>query len=166
VLKVIDFDKVDSGNVQSQFHLKPNVGKSKVQALSGAMQLCFGLKIETIPHKLTQENDEQLLGKADLIIDCLDNFAARDVVQKYARRKSVPCLHGALAANGGYGRVVWDEKFQIDSEAGIGGATCEDGAHLPFISITASYLARAAQEFLSTGRQFGFEVSPAGANRT
>jgi molybdopterin/thiamine biosynthesis adenylyltransferase len=165
-LRIIDFDRVEQKNVQSQFHNKLNVGKSKVQSLSGTMQLLFGLKLGTIPHKLTTENDDQLLAGADLIIDCLDNAQARIVVQNFARRSKTACLHGALAADGGFGRVVWDERFVIDSEVGANAATCEDGAHLPFIAITSAYLARAAQEFLATGRKIGFEVNPAGANRT
>ncbi len=165
-IRIVDFDRVDSKNTQSQFHIKPNVGKSKVQSLSSAMQLFFGLKLGTTPHKLTSENDDQLLAGADLIIDCLDNAQARTIVQNFARRAHTPCLHGALAADGGFGRIVWDEKFIIDSEVGVNAATCEDGAHLPFIAITSAYLARAAQEFLGTGRKIGFEVNPAGANRT
>jgi molybdopterin-synthase adenylyltransferase len=165
-LRVIDFDRVEQKNVASQFHGKPTVGKSKVMGLQQTMQYLFGVKILTIPHKLTLENDDQLLGKSDLVVDCLDNGEARRIVQAFVRRSSTPCLHGALAANGGFGRVVWDEHFKIDDESGAGAATCEDGAHLPFISITSSFLARAAQEFLGTGRKFGFEVSPGGVIRT
>lgn len=165
-LRVIDFDRVEQKNVASQFHSKPSVGKSKVLGLQQTMQYLFGVKIGTIPHKLTSENDDQLLGASDLIIDCLDNGMARRLVQGFVRRAKTPCLHGALAANGGFGRVVWDENFQIDDEGDTGAATCEDGAHLPFIAITSAFLARAAQEFLSTGRRFGFEVSPGGVIRT
>lgn len=165
-LRVIDFDRIEQKNVQSQFHLKPNVGKSKVQALSGTMQLYFGVKIETIPHKLTKQNDEQLLGKSDLIIDCLDNAEARLIVQGFARKTKTPCVHGALAADGGFGRVVWDENFVIDSEVGMNAATCEDGAHLPFIAITSAHIARAAQHFLGTEKKIGFEIGPGGVTRT
>ena len=137
-VKVIDFDRVEQKNVLSQFHGKPHVGKGKVQSLAQTMQFLFGSKIATIPHKLTPENDDQLLSGADLIIDCLDNGEARRIVQGFARRYHTPCLHGALAADGGFGRVVWDEHFRIDDEAGAGVATCEGGEHLPFIAITSA----------------------------
>jgi molybdopterin/thiamine biosynthesis adenylyltransferase len=172
-LRVIDFDRVEQRNVASQFHGKPHVGKAKVASLQQTMNFLFGRKIEVVPHKLVQDNVKELLGKADLVIDCLDNAVARLDIQMFIRNfaergysKSIPCLHGALDANGSFGRVVWDENFTIDSETGLGTATCEDGAHLPFIAVTASYLAYAAQRFLRDGRQIGFEISPGGAIRT
>ncbi len=166
-LKVIDFDKVEQKNVLSQFHGKTSVGKSKVVGLQQTMNFLFGYKVDGTSARLTKDNVEVLLGKADLVVDCLDNAASRKVVQEFVRASSVPCIHGALAPNGGFGRVVWDEGFVIDDETGMGGATCEDGAHLPFIAITSAYLARAVQVFLSSEgkNRIGFQVSPAGAMR-
>jgi molybdopterin/thiamine biosynthesis adenylyltransferase len=164
-VKVIDFDRVEQKNTQSQFHSKPSVGKSKVQALQQTVQFLWGLKLGTIPHKLTSENDTQLLSGASLVIDTLDNGEARRIVQNFVRKTKTPCLHGALAANGEFGRVVWDENFVIDDESGQGAATCEDGEHLPFIAIVSAYLAHAAQEFLVRGRKLGFHVHPTGAMR-
>lgn len=165
-LKLIDFDRVESKNVLSQFHVKASIGKGKVQSLAQTMQGFFGIKVDTVPHKLTKDNVTQLLGKSDLIIDCLDNAASRILVQDFARETKAPCLHGALAPDGAYGRVVWSDKFKIDSEAGAGAATCENGEHLPFIAITSSYLAKAAQAFLADGVQVGYEITPGGSFRT
>ena len=165
-IKIIDFDRVEQKNVASQFHGKPHVGKSKVQSLQQTMNFLFGKKIETIPHKLVRDNDDQLLAKADLLIDCLDNGAARRLVQNFARRSHTPCLHGALDAQGSFGRVVWDENFVIDEEGTAGQATCEDGAFLPFISVVAANIAYAAQQYLLKERKVGFEISPGGAIRT
>lgn len=164
-IKVIDFDRVEMKNVASQFHFKNGVGKKKVDALKQAMQFCYGRKIETVSNKLTADNVDQLLAGADLLIDCLDNGEARRLVQGYARANDVPCLHGALAANGGFGRVVWDKNFVIDDEAGAGAATCEDGEFLPFIQITATYIAQAVQRFIKQRRTIGYEISPGGIEK-
>lgn len=164
-LRIIDFDRVEQKNVLSQFHGKPHVGKAKVEAMKQTMNFLWGVKVETIPHKLVLENVDQLLGKADLIVDCLDNGAARRLVQGFARRTKAPCIHGALAADGTFGRVIWDESFVIDDEAGAGAATCEDGEHLPFIALTSAYLARSIQEFLRDGKKIGFHVHAVGAYR-
>lgn len=164
-LKVIDFDKVEMKNVASQFHWKNAVGKKKTDALKQAMQFAYGRKLEVVGNKLTADNTEQLLGGANLLIDCLDNGEARRLVQGFARANEVPCLHGALAADGGFGRAVWDENFVIDDEANAGAATCEDGEFLPFIKITADYLAFAAQRFVREGRRVGYSISPAGVQK-
>lgn len=165
-LRVIDFDRVEQKNVLSQFHGKTVVGKNKAEALKQTMNFLWGIRIETAPHKLIAENAQALLETTDLMIDCLDNGAARRIVQSFCRARGKPCLHGALAADGQFGRVVWDERFQIDNEDGPGQATCEGGEHLPFIAVVAGYIARAAQEFLRHRKKIGFEVHPGGATRT
>lgn len=165
-IKLVDMDYVEQKNVLSQFHGKPSVGKNKAQALQQTMQFLFAVKLESVPHKLTKENDKQLLSGADLILDCLDNAESRKIVQNFAIKNGVPCLHGALAADGSFGRVVWTENFTIDSEVVKGAPTCEGGEFLPFIGVVSAFLSRAAQEFLRKGVKIGFEIHPNGIIRT
>jgi molybdopterin/thiamine biosynthesis adenylyltransferase len=159
-LTVVDFDRVEQKNVLSQFHSKPQVGKLKTDSVKATMNFLFALKVNTFSNKLVADNATQLLGGQDLVVDCLDNGAARRVVQDFVRKNGVPCLHGALAPDGGFGRVIWDEQFVIDDETGQGAATCEGGEHLPFIGIVSAYIARAAQEFLTKGKKLGFSIAP------
>lgn len=162
-IRVVDFDRVEQRNVASQFHGRGAVGRSKVVSLQQGMQFYFGLKIDAVPHKLTADNARELLARAELVIDCLDNGEARRIVQGVVRDTQTACVHGALAAEGGFGRVVWDEQFQVDDESAAGAATCEDGAHLPFIALTSAYLAHAAQEYVATGRKLAYHVHAGGA---
>jgi predicted ThiF/HesA family dinucleotide-utilizing enzyme len=164
-IRVIDFDRVEQKNVLSQFHGKPSSGKLKTDSLKSTMQFLWGSKLTTFSSKLVENNAKELLGGSDLIIDCLDNGAARKVVQKFVRASSIACLHGALSANGDFGRAVWDEDFVIDEESATGAATCENGEHLPFIGVTASYIARSAQQFLTKGKKVSFQVSPSGVSK-
>jgi len=165
-LRLIDFDRVEQKNTLAQFHSRPNVGKLKVNALQGTMQLLWGIKPEAFPQRLAANNTDALLKGSDLIIDCLDNGEARRLVAGWAATNSTPCLHGALAADGAFGRAIWSEHFRIDDESNAGAATCESGEHLPFIAITASWIARAAQVFLKTGKKLGFSISPVGVIQT
>jgi molybdopterin/thiamine biosynthesis adenylyltransferase len=162
-IKIIDFDVVEQKNVLSQFHGKPGVGKKKVAALQQTMDFLFKRPLSVINNKLVAENIDVLLKGATLIVDCLDNGASRKLVQDYVRKHNVPCIHGALAPGGAFGRVVWDDAFVIDSEVGAGAATCEDGEFLPFIALTAAYMARSVQIFLRDKRKVGFSISPAGS---
>jgi len=162
---VVDFDRVETKDVMSQFHTKMSLRQNKANALAKSMKALFGIKIKAIPHKLTTDNVDALLGKADLVIDCLDNGESRRVIQKYVRDKNIPCLHGALAAGGAFGRVVWDDSFFIDDETGEGQATCEDGEHLPFIVRTSTCLAESVRLFVNEGRMANWQISPAGTVR-
>lgn len=161
-IRVIDFDRVEQKNTSSQFHSVTMVGKSKVQSLQQTMNFLYKAKLEGVGHKLTALNTEQLLGGSDLVIDCLDNGVARRLVQGFVRAKGIPCLHGALAADGGFGRVIWDEQFTIDDEGTGGAATCEDGEHLPFIAVVSSLIAKSAQDFLRHGTKRGYQIHPTG----
>jgi len=162
-IRIVDFDRVEQKNVMSQFHGRPGVGKSKVSALQQMMDFLFKRGLQVVGHKLVANNIDALMKDATLVVDCLDNGAARKLVQDYVRTHDLPCLHGALAPNGEFGRSIWDEEFVIDSEAGAGAATCEDGEFLPFIALTAAYMARSVQIFLRQRRKAGFSISPAGS---
>jgi molybdopterin-synthase adenylyltransferase len=159
-IRIIDFDRVEAKNVQSQFHGRPGVSRPKVLALSQLMDLLFGVKLATVPHRLTTDNVKELLSGADLVVDCLDNAPSRRIVQDFVREFRIPCLHGAVDGNGTCGRVYWDERFEIEEGAAAGVATCEDGEHLPFLTIVCGYLAHAAKEFLRKGRRLNYQVTP------
>ena len=161
-IKVVDFDRVEQKNVMSQFHGKPSVGKSKVDALKQTMDFLFKRPIAVVGNKLVENNIDALMKGATLVVDCLDNGASRKLVQDYVRKHNLPCLHGALAPGGAFGRSIWDEQFVIDSEVGAGAATCEDGEFLPFIALTAAHMARSIQLFLKERWKVGFSISPVG----
>jgi molybdopterin/thiamine biosynthesis adenylyltransferase len=156
-LVAIDFDRVEQKNTLAQFHSKSSIGKNKALGLQQSISFLFGVRIAAVPHELTQDNAQTLLGGAALVVDCLDNGRSRRIVQTFVREHQIPCLHGALAAQGSVGRVVWDDKFHIDENDGEA-ATCEDGEHLPFIGLVSAHIARAAQQFLASGQQMSFQV--------
>lgn len=159
-LKVVDMDRVEQKNTLSQFHSTMSVGKNKANALKDVLKFLYGTKVEAIPHEIRDDNVMNIMDKADLYIDCLDNSPARLLVQGVATYRKIACLHGGLAADGGFGRILWDEEFLTDE--GAGGATCEDGEHLPFIAGVASLMARTAQEYLKSGKKMSFSVFPSG----
>ncbi|NIT77346.1 MAG: thiamine biosynthesis protein ThiF [Anaerolineae bacterium] len=159
-LQLVDFDRVEAKNIQSQFHSKMGSGKNKAKALQSLMNGLFGLKVGTKPVKLADNNQQQLLGAADLIIDCTDNFAAREIIQGFAREHEVACLHGCLSADGDLARVVWTEHFTADAEGEEGEATCEDGRNLAFHALAAAMIAQVAQKFLEEDAKQSWQVTP------
>lgn len=164
-LSVIDFDKVEQKNIQSQFHSKMGLRKNKVSALQQAMQGMFGVGIKSFPHKLTDDNAEQLLKSAEIVIDCTDNIAAREVIKNWTCGLDIPCLHCCLSAGGDFARIIWSEDFVPDAEGVEGEATCEDGEQLPFFATAAGLIAQEIQRFVETGKKQSFQLSPAGMLR-
>ena len=160
-ITVIDFDRVERKNVMSQFHSRMGVGRNKAAASQQALQGLFGVRIKSVPHRLCGDNVSALLSGATLVVDCVDNAPTRQLIQDHVRSEGTACLHGALAADGAYARVMWDEVFSIDG-GGEGQATCEDGEHLPFIALVASCMAMAVQRFCKDGERTSTHIHPGG----
>jgi len=163
---VVDFDRVEQKNTLAQFHSRMGLRQNKAQALQKALAGLFGVRIDAVPHKLTEDNAATLMEAAALVVDCTDNAEARRVIQRHVQAAGIPCLHGALSADGMFGRAIWDEhNFTADEEGERGQATCEDGQQLPMFVLVAAQLAVVAQRFLDTGQQQSFQISPSGIIR-
>ena len=164
-IRVVDFDRIEMKNTQAQFHSKMGLRQNKAVALAKALGGLFGTKIETRPTKLTDDNAETLLGDAALVVDCTDNMEARRVISEFVRANDIPCVHGALSADGTFARVIWNEQFVADHEGAEDAPTCEDGEHLPFFTLAAAQLAVVVQRCLDKGTRMSLQITPTGTIR-
>jgi molybdopterin-synthase adenylyltransferase len=162
-LAVIDFDRVETKNLASQWFVKQMAGKNKATALKTQLLNFYDVKLQDYPVRLTSLNADAILGVSDLIVDCFDNAESRRLVQDFARAKQKPCVHAGLAANGEFGVVRWDKDFVIDEEDVAGQATCEGRGFLPIILRVSSSLVASLQFFLKEGRQLNWNISPRNA---
>ena len=94
-LTLIDDDKVDSSNLQRQIvHQCDNLEQSKVlsakQSLAALNPDC---EIDTIDRRLTESELTQLISKANVVVDCCDNFETRFNRVCFSNR--VPLVSGA-----------------------------------------------------------------------
>lgn len=165
-LRLVDFDRVETKNLAAQWFVKQSVGKNKAEAARLQLANFYGAKSEAMAVRLAATNAAQLLAACDLAVDCFDNADSRITLSESARAANVPLLHGALAADGTFGLVRWDERFTADREDTTGQATCEGGEHLPMIGLVGATLARAIQDFLKDGNRHDYLVSLSGSTRT
>src|SRR5262245_1201593 len=159
-LAVIDFDRVETKNLASQWFVKQMIGRNKATALKMQFLNFYDTKLQDYTVKLTALNAEAILGSAELVVECFDNAESRRVVQNFVRKHQRPCVHGALAANGEFGVVRWDQEFIIDEEGAPGQATCEGRGFLPLILRVSSALVASIQFFLADQREVNWNVSP------
>ena len=165
-LRLVDFDRVESKNLAAQWFVKQSVGKNKAEAMRLQLANFYGAKCEARGARLAASNAAQLLADCDLAVDCFDNADSRLVLAEAARARDLPLLHGALAGDGSFGLVRWDERFVPDREDAAGAATCEGGEHLPLIGLVAAMLARAIQDFIRSGSRHDYSISHNGVART
>ena len=165
-LRLVDFDRVESKNLAAQWFVKQSVGKNKAEAARLQLANFYGAKAEALGVRLAATNAAQLLAGCDLAVDCFDNADSRIVLSESARAAKVPLVHAALAADGTFGLVRWDERFTADREDTAGQATCEGGEHLPMIGLVGATLARTIQDFIRDGIRHDYLVSLSGCVRT
>ncbi len=97
-LTIIDADVVEETNLNRQvLHWSNDIGKPKVQsAMEKLTQFNPQVKIVPIHGHLTEETVDEWLRDADIIVDALDNFPTRQVLNKYAVETRKPLVHGTI----------------------------------------------------------------------
>ncbi|NJE85416.1 adenylyltransferase [Thermococcus sp. CX2] len=106
-LLLIDEQEPELSNLNRQIlHWEEDLGKNP-KPLSAKWKLerfNSDIKIETFVGRLSEENIDSVLDGVDIIVDCLDNFGTRFLLDDYAHRRRVPLVHGAV--EGTYGQVT------------------------------------------------------------
>jgi molybdopterin/thiamine biosynthesis adenylyltransferase len=102
-LRIIDPDVVAASNLQRQFlYREKDLEKPKVHLAARRLQpLNPDVTIEPIETRLTADTADDLLDGMDLVVDGLDRFAPRYLLNEACCRQGIPYLFaGALGATG------------------------------------------------------------------
>jgi len=97
-IRICDFDSPDLSNLNRQIlHNHTRLGTNKaVSARQTLSELNPDVDITAITDKITQENVHDIVGKADIIMDCMDNFPTRYVLNQAAIEKKIPLVYGSI----------------------------------------------------------------------
>jgi molybdopterin/thiamine biosynthesis adenylyltransferase len=97
-IMICDSDAVEISNLNRQFlHTEQSVGTDKVRsARSSLASINSGVRLEPICDRITDENVDDIVGDAQIIIDGMDNFGARRALNRCAISKGIPMVHGAI----------------------------------------------------------------------
>ncbi len=105
-LVIVDCDTVSLSNLNRQFlHGDADIGTPKVESAARRLR-ALNRDVEVIPvgEKITEENAAAIIRGADAVVDALDTFAVRDVLNTAAVRERIPLMHGAIS--GCYGQAT------------------------------------------------------------
>jgi len=97
-ISICDFDTVEISNLNRQFlHTENRIGLSKaLSAQKALLSINSEIMVEAISEKITEQNVDDIVRDAQVIVDCLDNFPTRYALNACAVRKGVPMIHGAI----------------------------------------------------------------------
>ncbi len=97
-IRICDFDTPELSNLNRQFlHDDTRIGMNKAESAKLSLaRLNPNIRIEAVPEKIDEANVDRLVGDADLIMDCMDNFPTRFILNASAVRKKIPFVHGSI----------------------------------------------------------------------
>ena len=113
-LGIVDADSVDASNLQRQvLHGLDRLGVPKVESGRRSIEnLNPDVRVVPFQERLTRENVDRIFGaeKWDVILDGLDNFATRYLVNDASVWKSIPVVHGSIFRFEGQVTTFWPHK--------------------------------------------------------
>lgn len=97
-IRICDFDSLDWTNLNRQvLHDYTRMGTNK--AISGKLtmeRINPHIKVTALPETIVAENVAELIGNADIIVDCMDNFSTRYLLNESAIKKNIPLVYGSI----------------------------------------------------------------------
>lgn len=105
-LILIDEDVFEDSNLNRQLLCtEADLGKPKVMVACERVEAVnSAVEVYCFQQRLTRENARAMLRGANLVLDALDNFPSRFVLEQAARELAIPLVHGAIG--GFWGQVM------------------------------------------------------------
>lgn len=140
-LLLIDEQEPELSNLNRQIlHWEEDVARNP-KPLSAKWKLerfNSDIKIETFVGRLSEDNVDEVLEGVDVIVDCLDNFETRFLLDEYSQRKGIPLVHGAV--EGTFGQVTTIVPGKTKSLREIFPSVKEKSGKFPIIGATAGVI--------------------------
>lgn len=107
-IRIADRDEVELTNLNRQvLHREQDIGRKKTDsALEKLLDLNSEITIQAFGVEIRDQNALELVGDADMIIDALDTFEARYLLNRIAVQAGIPLIHGAIRGFGGQATTI------------------------------------------------------------
>ncbi|MDD4803357.1 MAG: molybdopterin-synthase adenylyltransferase MoeB [Syntrophomonas sp.] len=105
---LVDYDQVDISNLQRQIlHNTKRLGMLKVESAKQTLKdLNPDVRVNTYPIRVSKENAEEIISPYDIIVDAVDNYATRYLVNDICVRLKKPLVVAGVTNFGGLVMVV------------------------------------------------------------
>lgn len=146
-IKVVDFDEVTLGNLQSQvIHGTRDVHRPKIASARDKIKAINPkIQIEAVNEKVDAENIAELIEDYDIVVDCTDNYKSRYLINDACVLAGKPLVFGAIYQFEGQVSVFDASKgpcyrcqFPAPPPSGLVPTCAEGGAISPLPGIIGS----------------------------
>ena len=105
-IRVVDRDTIELSNLNRQIlHWNKDLGRKKAASAKEKLEkINPDIEVEALSEEINKDNVFELIGDSELIVDAMDNFDTRYLLNKVAIMKKIPLFHGAV--NGLYGQAT------------------------------------------------------------
>lgn len=111
-IRICDSDKIELSNLNRQvLHTDARIGELKaISAEKTLKELNPTINISPFTDHLNEMNIESITGMPDIVVDCLDNFKTRYLLNAYCIKKNIPLIHGAIWGMTGQVTFIYPPK--------------------------------------------------------
>jgi molybdopterin/thiamine biosynthesis adenylyltransferase len=97
-LRIVDKDQVELSNLNRQIlHWEPDINRPKVESAREKLsKLNSGIDLETLKEEINEESLPKLMAGCDLVLDGLDNFPTRYLINQHILRQGIPFIYGGI----------------------------------------------------------------------
>ena len=103
---LIDCDRVELSNLNRQvLHYEEDIGKRKPFSVARKLaKLNSSIEVTSVFKKITERNAREIFKGANLVMDAMDNFKARFILNKACVAEGIPFIHGGV--HGLFGEIT------------------------------------------------------------
>lgn len=103
---LVDKERFELSNLNRQIlGYQSDLGKLKVEVAKAKLkELNPEVEVEAVPVELSERNVDDFVGNVDVVLDCLDNWETRFLINDYCVLKNIPLIHAAVSEL--YGQIT------------------------------------------------------------
>ncbi len=107
-LLIADRDAVDRTNLNRQIlHWEKDIGRLKVLSAGEKLrEMNPDIRVDLFPVTIKHQNASSLIAGSDLVVDALDNFTDRYVINRACLGHRIPYIHGAVSGFDGHVAMI------------------------------------------------------------
>lgn len=97
-IRIVDDDVVELSNLNRQIlHWEKDIGKKKTESFEEKLsQMNSGVEVTVLSQRIDEDNVAEIVRDSDAIVDAMDNFQTRYLLNKVALQKNIPFFHGGV----------------------------------------------------------------------
>jgi molybdopterin/thiamine biosynthesis adenylyltransferase len=111
-LRIADCDVVEATNLNRQIlHWGRDLGRPKTASVAEKLSALNSLiRVEEIAGRIDESSVDAIAGDCEIIVDAMDNFPTRYLLNRTALRKGIPFIHGAVRGLQGQATTILPGK--------------------------------------------------------